>query len=218
MRKRFVIVGLGNFGSAVAEALYANGHEVIVIDHNEDAVDRIAPRVTRSAVGDGRSVEALERLGAKKADAGIVSTGDDIAASLLATLALKDLEVEELYVKVISRDHARVMEKIGVTETIFPERETALSLATRVTGRAVLNFVRLGRDFGLQEMAVPDGWDRKTLRDLSLPREFGILVVGIHDVLTDSVGAPDPDAVLKESDTLIVAGSDEALSRVAQVK
>jgi trk system potassium uptake protein len=131
---------------------------------------------------------------------------------------MKDLGVGDIYVKVISRDHARVMERIGVTDTIFPERETALALAARLSGKALLNYVRLGKDFAIQEMAVPEQWINRNLRDLDLRREFGVLVVGVHDVLLDTITAPDPMAVLKDSDTLLIAGSDEALSKVAQIK
>jgi trk system potassium uptake protein len=198
--------------------LHRQGHEVVVVDASESAVDRMAPHVDRAAVGDARDITVLEKLGARGADAGIVSTGDDIAASILATMAMKDLGVGDIYVKVISRDHARVMERIGVTDTIFPERETALALAARLSGKALLNYVRLGKDFAIQEMAVPEQWINRNLRDLDLRREFGVLVVGVHDVLLDTITAPDPLAVLKDSDTLLIAGSDEALAKVAQIK
>jgi trk system potassium uptake protein TrkA len=118
--QRYVVIGLGNFGSSVAEALHAARYDVLAVDTNAAAVDRIAPFVGRAVVTDGRSAKALERVGAKAADAGIVSTGDDITASILATLALRDLGVGEVYVKVISSEHARVMDKLGVTETVFP--------------------------------------------------------------------------------------------------
>lgn len=217
--KRFVIVGLGNFGASVAESLHAKGHEVIAVDPNENAVDRISPHVSRAAVGDARNIHTLERVGAKDADAGVVSTGDDITASILATMALHDLGVRDVYVKVISRDHARVMERIGVTESIFPERESALSLGTRISGEALLNYVRLGTDFSLQEMAVPVEWTGKTLRQLELRQAFAISVVAVHDVLRDQMTAvPDPDAVLKESDSIIVAGKDEDLARIARIR
>jgi trk system potassium uptake protein len=216
--KRFIVIGLGNFGSSVAEALHAQGHDVIAVDPDEEKVDRIAPHVTRAAVGDGKQVQTLDRLGARDADAGVVSTGDDITASILATMALRDLGVEDVYVKVISQNHARVMERIGVTETVFPERESALSLGARMSGKALLNYVRLGPGFSIQEMAVPEEWNGKTLRDLHLRVEFGISVIGIHDVLTDQISPPDPDSVLKDSDTLLVAGRDEDLARAAQVK
>ncbi len=217
--KRFVIVGLGNFGSSVAESLHALGHEVAVVDQNEDAVDRVAAHATRAVVGDGRDIKILEKLGARGADAGVVSTGDDIAASILAVMMLRDLEVQDIYVKVISHDHGRVMERLGVTDTIFPERETALSLATRLSGKALLNYVRLGPGFSIQEMAVPTEWEGKTLRQLELRTHYGITVVALHDVLTDTLSAsPDPDAPLNESDTLLVAGKDEDLARAAAIK
>jgi trk system potassium uptake protein TrkA len=214
--KRFVVIGLGNFGSSVAEALHAQGHDVIALDPNAPAVDRIAPHVTRAAVGDGRSLAVLERIGARGADAGIVSTGDDITASILSAVALHDAGVKDLYVKVISVDHARVMERIGVTETIFPERESALALGKRISGRALLNYVRLGPGFSVQEMAVPDEWNHRSLKDLDLRRRYGVLVIALHDVLTDQIVLPDPEAVLKDSDTLLVAGRDEDLAKVAE--
>lgn len=217
--KRFVVVGLGNFGSSIAESLFTQRHEVIAIDMNEDAVDRIAPFVSRAAVGDAKNLQILERLGVKGADAAVVSTGDDITASILTTMALHDLGVREVYVKVISRDHARVMERLGVSETIFPERESAISLGKRMSGSGLLNYVSIGTGFSIQEMGVPGSWNGKTLRSLALRQNFGITVVAIHDVLSDKMSfASDPDTVLKESDALIVAGKDEDLARTADIQ
>ena len=217
--KRFVVIGLGNFGSSVAEALHAAGHDVIALDLDEEAVDRIAPHVSRAAVGDGKRLSTLEKLGAKGADVGIVSTGDDITASILTTMALRDLGAREVYVKVISHDHARVMEKMGVTETVFPERESGLRLATRVSARGILNYVRLGTEFSMQEMAVPESWIGRTLRELALPRRFRIQVIAVHDVLRDEmIPVPPPDAKLKDSDTLLVAGIDDDLAAAAKVR
>ena len=215
--KRFVIVGLGNFGACVAEDLHARGHDVIALDVNEEAVDRIAAHVTRAAVGDGRHAETLERLGARDADVGIVSTGDDIAASILATMALRDLGVGGVYVKVISREHARVMARIGVAETIFPERESAQNLSTRLSSSNVFNYVQLGTGFSMQEMAVPPVWEGQTLREIQLRQQFSVSVVAVHDVVHDRMAVPpDPDVHLKSSDTLLIAGRGEDLERLAQ--
>lgn len=216
--KRFVVVGLGNFGSSVAESLQTQKHDVLAVDQNEDAVNRIAPLVSRAVVGDGRSAKLLDRVGANGADAGIVSTGDDITSSILATMALRDLKVRDVFVKVISTDHARVMEKLGVTETIFPERESGMRLAARISTTSILNYVRLGPGFSVQEMAVPSTWIGKPLRYLKLPQRFRISIIALHDVLMDEIIAvPNPDAPLKESDTLLVAGKDEDLARAARL-
>jgi trk system potassium uptake protein TrkA len=217
--KRFIVVGLGNFGSSVAESLFAMGHEVIAVDAHDSAVDRIARRVSRAVVGDGRVAETLDRIGARGADAGVVSTGDDITASILASLALHDLGVREVFVKVISFDHARVLEKMGVTETIFPERESGVRLATRIVSPGILNYVRLGSGFSIQEMSVPNSWIGQSLRDLELPRRFRVSVIALHDVLRDEmIAVPDPDAPLKPSDTLLVAGRDPDLEMAAGVE
>lgn len=217
--KRFVVVGLGNFGSSVAETLHSIGHDVAALDRDPERVDQMARLVARAAAGDGTDVRTLERLGAEDADAAVISTGDNITASAITALVLTDLGVEEIYVKVISHDHARLIEKIGVTETIFPERESGIRLGKRISSRSLLNYVQLGTDFSLQEMAVPDAWVGKSLRDLQLPRRRGISVVAVHDVLMDRIHpVPNPDAPLKESDTLLVAGMDKNLAKAARVE
>ena len=215
--KRFVIVGLGNFGSSVAEALYSRGHDVIAVDVDERAVDAIAPHCSRAAVGDGRQIETLEEIGAEAADAAVVSTGDDITASLLATLSLQDLGIETIYTKVISRNHARVMTRLGVTETVFPERESGINLASRISEKGVLNYVRMARNLSVQELVVPADWRGHTLRELSVRTEYGVSVVAIHDTRTDEmIVPPDPDETLEATDTLLLAGRDEALEAVAE--
>lgn len=217
--KRFMVIGLGNFGSSVAETLHEIGHDVVALDRDPERVDAMARIATTSAVGDGTDIRTLKRVGAEDADAAVISTGDDITASALTALVLRDLGVDELYVKVISSDHARLIEKIGVTETIFPERESGARLGKRISSTLLLNYVSLGADFSLQEMAVPEAWVGKSLRELQLPRRSSISVVAVHDMLSDRIQAvPDPDAPLKESDTLFVAGSDVSLTRTAKLK
>lgn len=216
--KRFIIVGLGNFGASVAETLHSIGHEVAALDRDPERVDAMARIATKSAVGDGTNANTLRRIGAEDADAAVISTGDDITASAMTALMLRDLGVREIYVKVVSADHARLIDKLGVSETVFPERESGVRLGKRISSRLLLNYVPLGSGFSLQEMAVPEPWVGKSLRELQLPRRHGISVVAVHDILSDRMQpVPDPDAPLKESDTLIVAGTDESLAQAARI-
>lgn len=215
--KRFIVIGLGNFGSTVAATLHSIGHDVVALDRDEERVDRMSQSVARAAVGDGTDIRTLRQVGAEDADAGVISTGDNITASAMTALLLRDLGVEEIYVKVISDDHGRLIEKIGVTETIFPERESGVRLGKRISSRSLLNYVALGENFSLQEMAVPSGWVGRSLRELQLPRRLGISVVAVHDMLMDRIlSVPDPDAPLKDSDTLLMAGPDRNLTRAAE--
>jgi len=213
--QRFVVVGLGHFGSWVAQALHQQGHEVIGIDPNPAVVDRMVDLVSKGVVGDATDHELLAELGVEHADAAIVSTGENLAASVLATQALKDLHVKEIFVKVASPEAARVSQALGVTDTIFPEREAALRLAHRISSKAVFDYLPLAKGYSLQEIAIPDAWIGRTLRDLGLPREHGINVVALYDVLTDELQpVPNPDTPLKESDLAIVVGQDETIARV----
>jgi trk system potassium uptake protein len=209
--KRYLIVGLGNFGSTVAARLYALGHEVVIVDLDADAVDRAGSYATFAMHGDGASREVLEQCHAQSADAAVISTGDDIAASTLALLAVRDLGIEQIYVKVISDEHKRIAVAVGASETVFPEREAAEGLASRITSGKLLHYVQYSEDFGIQEMAVPDSWCGQALRQLALRPKHGVQVVAIHDMLTDEIAVPDPDKPLKSSDALLVAGSSEAL-------
>lgn len=217
--KRFMVIGLGNFGASVAVALAEMGHRVTALDVDGEKVERVASRVDRAVTGDGTEPEVLEQIGAREAHVGIVSTGDDITASVLTAVGLRDGGVKEVHVKVISDLHARILEKVGVAGTIFPEREAAELLAKRIVSRTILNYVTLGPQLAAQETAVPAPWIGRTLRELELPRRYGVAVIAVHDYLTDEMRPiPDPDAPLKDSDTLLLAGRDEHLRRVAAIR
>lgn len=213
--KRIAVIGLGNFGSAVADTLARKGHDVIAVDLDQDAVDRISNRVARAVVADGTDASVLAEVGCDRADVAVIGTGDDITASILAVLALQDLKTPQIHVKVISGAHARAVEKLGVTATVFPERDTGIRLAESLASSAVLNYVPLSPGFSLQEMAVPDDWVGQSLRELNLRHTHRVSVVAVHDMLRDEVtGVPDPDTPLKESDTLFVAGEVKDLQRL----
>lgn len=215
---RFLVVGLGNFGATAAEALHEMGHDVTAIDVDPDRVERVASFLQRAMTGDGTRLEVLDEIEARKAEGAIVSTGQDITASILTAIGLRDFGIPEVHVKVVSDLHARIVDKIGIAEAIFPERESARLLARRITSRKILNYVELGPGFSAQELAVPDRWVGRTLRELELPRRYGVAVIAVRDYLTDStVPIPDPDDPLKESDTLFLAGRVEDLERVAGV-
>lgn len=217
--KRFVVIGLGNFGSTLAARLYELGHDVVAIDTRPDVVDAMGPRVSRALVGDATKREVLKEAGAAEADAAAISTGDDIAASTLALLALRDLGVKQIFVKVISDEHARIADALRAEESVFPERESALALASRMTDGGLLKYVQLGPSLSLQEMAVPDEWCGKTLRDLALPQRYRVQVVALHDILRDEmIAVPPADRLLTQSDALLVAGPPDVLEELSRLR
>lgn len=215
--ERFTVIGIGNFGAFVATRLYQLGHDVIAIDRREDVIERIGPHVTRAAIGDATDRAVLEELGVRDSTAAIVSTGDDLSACVLSLLALRDLGVQDVYVKVVSEDHRRIVDALGAAESIFPERQAGEALATRLTSRRLLRYVEIDPELSLQEMAVPEAWTGHTLRELGVPARYQVQVVAVHDVLRDHTAIPDPDHKLTPSDTLLVAGTPDALAAVARL-
>ncbi|MFN7132431.1 MAG: potassium channel family protein [Myxococcales bacterium] len=216
--KRIIVVGLGNFGSILAQRLHELGNEVIAIDERPDVVDALGGKVTRAVVGDASQRKVLEHVGATKADAAVVSTGDNLSASVLTLLALKDIGVQSVFVKVRSSDHARIANALGASESVFPERESALGLASRVTSTKLLQYVQLGPEFGIQEMPVPNAWQGKSLRELELPVRHRVQVIAVHDILNDKmIPVPAADRKLLPSDGLLVAGAPDALELVARI-
>lgn len=216
--KRIVVIGLGNFGASAALALAEMGHRVSAVDLDEERVDEVADRLDLAVGADGTDPAVLERVRARGADVAIVSTGEDVTASVLAAIALRDLAVGEIHVKVISDLHARILDRVGLFQTVFPERESALGVAHRVADRSILNYVRLGEGLSAQEMTLPDRWVGRSLRELELPRRYRVAVIAVHDYLSGEANAiPDPDAPLKESDALLVAGRDQDLEKLARI-
>ncbi len=215
---RFVVIGLGLFGSTVARRLYELGHEVIALDVDERLVDAIGPYVTRAIAGDATDKAVLEEAGAQGADVGVVAIGDNLGASILGLLGLRDLKVKSIYVKVVSEEHARIAEALGAADTVFPERQAATNLASRITSGKLLHYTAYGEQFGIQEMAVPDCWAGKTLADLKLPEDHNIHVVAVHDLLHDVIVIPRSSRPLTPSDSLLVAGAPEHLAKVTTLR
>jgi trk system potassium uptake protein TrkA len=215
--KRFVVIGLGHFGTTIARRLYELGHEVIAIDVDVHAVDSIGPYVTRAVAGDATKKAVLEESGAEGSDVGIVAIGDNLGASVLSLLALRDLGIKQTYVKVISEDHARIAEALDATDTVFPEMQAATNLAARVSSKGLMHYTAYGEQFGIQEMPVPDSWAGKTLHQLKLPQDYQIQVVAVHDLLRDVIAIPDATRPLTPSDTLLIAGAPAQLEKLSNI-
>ena len=213
--RRIVVVGLGNFGGWLCRTLVELGHEVIAVDRDGARIDRFAEWTTRAVHGDATDPLVLERAGAARANAAVLATGDDLASTILATLALRDLGVREIYAKVTSQSEARALEALDVTEAIFPEREAGIGLAHRLVSRGVLGYLALAPGISIQEIAIPSGWIGRSLRELAPRDQLGIQVVGVRCSLSGKVTVPpDPSAPFKDSDAAIVAGPDQVLHRL----
>ena len=213
--KRVVVVGLGIFGFNIAKDLYENGIEVIAIDKNKDLIQKIKDFSTKAILADATDMELLQTIGIQEDDTVIISFGEDLAASTLMTLHLKELKVKTIIVKAPNEDHKRILEKVGATEVIIPEREMASKVAKSLISPNVLDYIPLSQDYTICEIAPPSSFLGKTIGDLQLRKKHHIGVIASRDVLTDHIQMiPAADFVIKDSDILVVIGKEKDIRKM----
>lgn len=213
MKKTFVVIGLGRFGTAVAERLYELGNEVLAIDQHAENVQRVESRVTYAAVADARDEDVLRSLGVKSYDSAIVGIGSDLAASIIITLNLKQLGVPQIICKATDERQKRALEKVGADRALIPERESGAKLAQTVTSTSILDFFELSNEYGIAELPTPAGWAGKTLRELNVRAKYGVNLIAAKEngKVNVSLG---PDQPLSGDAILVVVGSNEQIAKL----
>jgi len=213
--KRVVVIGLGIFGFNIAKDLFENGFEVIAIDKNKEIVQKIRDFSTKAILADGTEKDVMESIGLHEDDIVIISFGEDLAASTLITLHLKEMKVRRIIVKAPNEDHKHVLEKVGATEVIIPEKEMADKVAKSLISPNVLDYIPLAGNYTICEMAPPPGFYGKTIGELHLRSKYHIDVIAIKEVLSDQVRmVPRADYVVKDSDILVVIGKEQDIQKI----
>lgn len=213
--KRVVVIGLGIFGFIIAKGLYENGIEVIAVDKNKDVIQKIKDFSTKAVLADGTDKEMMESIGIQEEDVVIISFGEDLAASTLTTLYLKEMRVKHIIVKAPNEDHKRVLERVGATEVIIPEREMADKVAKSIISPNVLDYIPLSEDYTISEIAPPPSFIGKTIGELHLRSKYRIEVIAAKELLPDRITmVPRADFVIKDSDVLVVIGKEEDIQKI----
>ena len=210
----FVVIGLGRFGSAVAEELCALGHQVLAIDTDEKAVQRMADNVTQAAVGDCQDPEVLEMLGVKNMDGAVVAFSNDIGTSVLITLNLKELGLPRIICKARNHSHREVLRRIGADQVVFPELESGRNLARTLANREILNYIELTEQYGIVKLKVPARWVGKTLRDLNVRANYQVNIIAIQSGDEAIQPVPSPDYPFREGDLIFTLGDNESNERI----
>jgi trk system potassium uptake protein TrkA len=213
--KRVVVIGLGIFGSQLARQLYDKGIEVVAIDKNKDVVQRIKDHSTKAVLADATDKEVLESIGIDAADTVVISFGEDLSASTLLTLYLKEMKVKEVIVKVPNEDYKRILLKVGASEAIIPEREIANKVARSIISPNVLEYLPISEDYTIVELAPPSSFIGKSLAELDLRKRYQLQVIAIRDVLLEKLQmVPRASSIIKDSDVLVIIGREEDIQKV----
>lgn len=213
MKNQILIVGLGQFGMSLARTLSEKGAEILAVDIKKELVEEAAAFVTEAVAMDATDEKELAKLEPNKRDVTICAIGDDSAeASIICTALLRQMGSPCVYGRASSQKHYRILKLVGAHEVINPEQEFGRRFAVKLMYRNLIMSSHVDEDFSLVEIHVLPKMVDKTLIELALPKNYGVLVVGIRRPADSKVVQPDPKAPLKADESLIIATKESAFS------
>lgn len=211
--KQFIIIGCGRFGSSVAKTLYKLGHDVMVIDKNEEVINEISDSVTYAVQGDAVDEKTLKSLGVRNFDVAVIAMGSDIQASILISIILKELGVKHIVAKAQNDLHAKVLYKIGVDKIVFPERDMGAKIAQSLVSSNIMDYIELSPEYSIVEINALESWVGKNLMELNMRGKYGINIMAIKRG-TDINVSPVASYVIEEDSILIVIGHNNDLQNL----
>ena len=208
MYKSAIILGLGRFGERVATKLFEDGLEVMAVDKNYDLVQNISDKVTSAVQCDISNDKALEELGMGNFDVAVIATGESLEASMAATLFAKDNNVKKIIAKATSKNHARILKKIGADQIIFPEIDMGEKLARSIAGSNLLQFFHFSDDYSMLELKAFEDIVGKTLAEIDFRKKYRMMVIAYK---RDGEMTINPEATweIEKNDTLVLLGDSE---------
>ncbi len=225
--RKFAVIGLGRFGQKLATTLTMSEAEVIAIDQNREIIEQIRDQVTHAVRLDSTDEDALRAQGIDKIDVAIVGIGQQgrgFESSILTVVNLKAIGVPRVYVRAESLIQGQVLSKIGATEVIYPEIESAQRWAYKLITPQITDKIDFAPGYSIASLIAPASFHEKTVLDLQLRQKFRVNLVSIkrgekaEDVKRkdEIINVPLPDTVIYESDILMIAGSDADLAKLPQ--
>ena len=208
------VIGLGRFGYALATELAGSGAELLVIDKDEDKVREIREYTENAVVVNTLDKKTLTETGIQNCDVAIVCIGENMESSILTTLNLVAIGIPLVIAKATSAEHGEILEKLGA-EVVYPERDMAIRLASRLETTRVLDFMQLSERITISKLIIPNQFIGKSILEINLRSRFGLNIIAIENDGT-VIENIKPDYVFREHDTLFVSGSKEGLLRLSE--
>ncbi|GIH69806.1 potassium channel family protein [Sphaerimonospora thailandensis] len=210
-----VVVGLGRFGTSLALELTRRGTEVLAIDRRPKVVQSLAGHITHVVTADSTDIEALRQLGVPDFYRAVVAIGGDLEASILTASLMVELEIDDIWAKAISRQHGRILSRIGVQHVVFPEHDMGERVAHMVSGR-MLDYIEVDENFALIKTRPPKEYVGVPLGESNLRRKHGVTVVAVKSPGEEFTYAT-ADTELGYGDVIIVSGRTEQVERFAEL-
>lgn len=223
---KYIIIGLGNFGSALAIKLTQAGHEVIGVDIDMSRVDFVKESITYAVCLDSSDPQAVKSLPLKNSDVVIVSIGENEGANIMATALMKKMNVKRIIARSMSALHENVLEAMGVDEIIRPEEETAQRWVTKLANEGVLNTFEIAKGYVVTEVEVPEKFIGMSIEDIAFTQSYNVLILtiikktfnrnflGASTTVLIPQGIPHPDNILEKGDIMALYGKNEDIHKL----
>lgn len=212
VKKEFAVIGLGRFGGSICQTLIDLGMEVLAIDINEERVNEYSTIATHAVIGNTTDEEVLKKLGIRNFDHVMVAIGDNIQASILTTLILKELGVKHVTVKAQNDYHEKVLRKIGADYIVHPERDMGKRIAHNLVSNNVLDYLELSDKHSIVEFVASERLINHSILDLNVRAKYGVNIVAIKRE-EDIIVSPLANEVIRPNDILIIIGADTHINR-----
>ncbi len=210
--KQFAVIGLGRFGGSVCRELYSFGHEVLAIDADMERVENFVQYSTQAIQGDTTDEAFLKSIGIRNFDHVIVAIGENIQASVLTTLNLKELGVTKVWVKAQNTYHQKVLEKIGADRVIHPEVDMGIRVANSMSSNHLVDYINLSDDYSIGEYHATKLIHNKTLQELNFRSKYRVNILAIRRENRVNIN-PLPTDIVMEGDVLVAMGLNTDLNR-----
>ncbi len=230
--QRYIIIGLGRFGSHLARTLVQRGAEVMVIDNSPERTEEIKDEISAIYTTDASKEENLKRIDIDPSDIAIVSIGEnDIESSILVTALLKqNFKLKTVIARAVNNLHEKILKMVGADEVVNPERELAERLAQQLIYPSLLEAISVADDYAIGEIVAPKSFVGKTLAELNIRKKYGVTVIAIKRKFfkyyeggkkreeEDVQHNPRPNSYINAGDVLVCIGTYQDLEKLSQIE
>lgn len=228
MAQKIAVIGMGQFGMAIAKSLTQKGAEVLAIDRSEHIIEEMADRVALAVAMDATDKKTLLSQGILDFDAVVVAIGEDFEQLLLCTTLLMDIGVKRIMARARGKNQRLILEKIGVKEILSPEDEVGINVAERLINPSIVSFLDLPDEYCIMEVAAPPDVIGRSLVDIDLRRRYHLNLITMkrkEKVEKDNetkweqhiYGIPKGESLIRENDSLVLFGKRVHVERFIEI-
>jgi trk system potassium uptake protein TrkA len=216
MHTNVIIFGAGRFGSALAQKLFKEGLEVMLVDKDYERIQDLANLVTSAVQCDLTDEKAVAELGINNFDVAVVAIGSDLEASIMGTLAAKEHEIPRIIAKASSFTQAKILKKLGADQVVFPELEMGERLTLSIAGSSIADYISFSDEYTIFEIKAIKPWWGKNLAELNFHHKYQMNVIAYHRD-GSTIIAPMADYTIEKGDTLVLIGGTEDAAKLEQI-